>query len=347
MLPNFLCVGAQKSGTTTLWHLLDAHPDVCMARPRETRFFSEPTRFAEGLPAYELRHFAHWDGERAVGEKCPEYLYLPEVPGRLRAALGAGLRLFVCLRSPAQRAYSHYRHNLVQLREARPFEAALAEEAHLLETGTPVAPPFGYLGRGCYGEQVQRYFDVFGSEQCCLISFEALTQHQAAVAGQVYTFLGLAPFAPPGLPVHAGRPPLDALHLWLKDEGEAATVHLWQAQPAAAQPGVDLLGQRPHGAVLIPASTRYSRASGMELAQKSAIVPSMATKPKGLSKASSAIATPTMPSGAVTTTMKVREKLFSCSISMPSTSANAKGMPAAMDCCALRFSSKAPPGSMR
>ena len=234
MLPNFLCLGAQKSGTTTLWRLLDAHPQICMATPRETRFFSEATRFADGLAAYEVLHFAHWRGEIAVGEKCPEYLYQPEVPGRLRDTLGADLKFLICLRSPAQRAYSHYRHNVFQLRESRSFEAALGEEAAEIDSGARVPPPFGYLGRGLYAEQLQRYFDRFGSERCHLSPFESIVTAQAAVADGAFAFLGVAPPRHGGPPVHDGHPPLETLRLEINGAGDRRTVTMARPGPARA-----------------------------------------------------------------------------------------------------------------
>lgn len=235
MLPNFLCLGAQKSGTTTLWRLLDAHPQICMATPRETRFFSEPTRFAEGLAAYEIRHFAHWRDEIAVGEKCPEYLYQPEVPARLRDTLGGDLKFLICLRSPAQRAYSHYRHNVFQLRESRSFEAALGEEAAGIDGGERVPPPFGYLGRGLYAEQLQRYFDLFGSERCHLIAFESIVTAQAEAAAGVFAFLGVAPARHDRPPVHEGHPPLEALRLEVDGAGDRRTVTMVRDSPARAR----------------------------------------------------------------------------------------------------------------
>lgn len=234
MLPNFICVGAQKSGTTTLWHLLDAHPDICMARPRETHFFSDPFRFAGGLARYELHHFAHWQGERAVGEKCPEYLYLPEVPARLHAALGPDLRILICLRSPAQRAYSHYRHNVAQLREGRDFADAIAEEADALAPGIMVPPPFGYLGRGLYDAQVRRYWDAFGKDRCLVIDFTTLVCDQQSTLAQVYRFLGVTDRVVPP-PIHAGRPGLDALDLRIAGTGPGAILRLDRAPDSGAK----------------------------------------------------------------------------------------------------------------
>ena len=223
MLPNFLCIGAQKCGTTSLWHLLNAHPDIHMAIPRETRFFSEDIRFAEGLAAYELRHFAGWNGEAAVGEKCPEYLYLPQVPQRLYEGLGADLRLLICLRSPAARAYSHYRHNIAQFRESRSFAEVVESESKSLETGERNPPPFGYLGRGLYAEQIERYLEIFPKNQCHFITFEAVAQRQSAIMQSVYTFLGVAPFQI-ARPVSSGRPPTRDIQLQSGEHDDKAIV---------------------------------------------------------------------------------------------------------------------------
>ena len=79
----------------------------------------------------------------------------------------------------------------------------------------------------------------------------------------------------------------------------------------------------------------------------SAITPSSATNPNGCRNTSRANAIPTTPSGAVSTTMKVREKLFSWIISIARITATTRGMPAAIEFCALEFSSNAPPASTR
>ncbi len=177
-----------------------------MASPRETRFFSEDTRFSEGLPAYELNHFAGWNGEPAVGEKCPEYLYLPHVPQRIFDSLGSAVKMIICLRSPAARAYSHYRHNIAQFREARRFSDIVEDEGKRLITGERIAPPYGYLARGLYAEQVERYLRLFGEEQCHFIAFEMITRHQSQAWQGVCDFLNIAPQRL-NRKIAAGRPP--------------------------------------------------------------------------------------------------------------------------------------------
>ncbi len=79
----------------------------------------------------------------------------------------------------------------------------------------------------------------------------------------------------------------------------------------------------------------------------SAIAPSIATKPKGMRNTSSPSVTPISPSGAVSTTISVREKLFSWIISSVSTAISSSGMPATIDLWPRAESSTAPPTSMR
>jgi hypothetical protein len=216
MLPNFLCIGAQKSGTTSLWRMLAAHPDVCMAQPRETRFFSDDLFFAEGAVAYERTCFAAWRGQSAVGEKCPEYLFEPKAPARIRATLGAGVRLIVSLRSPAQRAFSHYRHNWARLRESRSFDEAIAANAESRAAGTALPAAFAYLDRGEYAPQLARYLELFGSAQLLIIHFESeIETNQQQTVARLYGFLRLSPFTPPGLPFREGRPRVDQVSMRL------------------------------------------------------------------------------------------------------------------------------------
>jgi hypothetical protein len=216
MLPNFLCIGAQKSGTTSLWRILDAHPDVCMARPRETRFFSDDLFFAEGAVAYERTCFSGWRGQRAVGEKCPEYLFEPKAPVRIRQTLGADVRLIVSLRSPAQRAFSHFRHNRARLRESRSFDEAIAANAAARAAGIDLRAAFAYLERGEYAPQLGRYLELFGADRLLIVHFESeIEAGQQQLAARLYSFLGLSPFTPPGLPFREGRPRFDHVSMRL------------------------------------------------------------------------------------------------------------------------------------
>jgi hypothetical protein len=81
MLPNFICVGAEKAGTTPLFRVLAQHRDVFMPRHKETHFFTHEWQW-RSLAFYEAHHFRDCRQERAVGELTPDYMRDPEVPAR-------------------------------------------------------------------------------------------------------------------------------------------------------------------------------------------------------------------------------------------------------------------------
>ncbi|MCP4756485.1 MAG: sulfotransferase [Proteobacteria bacterium] len=227
MLPNFICIGAQKSGTTTIWHILDAHPNVCMAQPRETRFFLDDARFIAGIRIYEIQHFSHWRGQAAVGEKCPEYLYTPSVAGRISETPGMNdMRFIVALRSPAQRAYSHYRHNMTMLLECRSFEEVLASEIRNRQEGILAPAPYGYLARGDYTQQLKRYYSFFPRDRFLIVNFEKdVVADQRDLADQLFDFLGIERSIPEGLPFAAGHPRLEDLSIRISQKGNNTEKH--------------------------------------------------------------------------------------------------------------------------
>ena len=206
MLPNFLCIGAQKSGTTTLLNQLGRHPDVYMSPSRETQFFFQDHLYSQGKIAYEIGFFAGWNGQKAVGEKTPEYLYDPVVPQRIADTLGKSVRLVVALRSPAQRAYSHYRHNFQQFWENLDFDAALAAESERSAADRFSKLRYSYLDRGCYARQVARYLERFPKEHFLFLIYEQdIVTRQAECLKRLFGFLGVdSSFTPPDM-VSAGR----------------------------------------------------------------------------------------------------------------------------------------------
>ena len=206
MLPNFLCIGAQKSGTTTLLNQLGRHPDVYMSPSRETQFFFQDHLYSQGKIAYEIGFFPGWNGQKAVGEKTPEYLYDPVVPRRIADTLGKDVKSVVTLRSPAQRAYSHYRHNFQQFWENLDFEAALAAEPERCSADRYSRLRYSYLDRGYYGRQLERYLQIFTKERFLFLIYELdIVSDQARCLKRLFEFLEVdSGFTPPDL-VSAGR----------------------------------------------------------------------------------------------------------------------------------------------
>ena len=99
-LPDFLGIGTQKGGTTYLHALLQHHPQIFLATPKEQHFFSLHWQRGEQWYADQ---FAQAESHQCCGEVTPYYLFHPEVPQRIKSQLPAA-KLIVLLRDPVERA---------------------------------------------------------------------------------------------------------------------------------------------------------------------------------------------------------------------------------------------------
>jgi hypothetical protein len=226
--PNFLVLGAQKAGTTSLHRYLSEHPAVLQASVKEVRYFN---RFYANGEAWYLAHFPlalrgaavrRRIGVRpAVGESSAVYLFDPRVPARVHA-FDPAMRLVVLLRDPVERAYSHYQMEVRWGRETLPFDEALdREEAELpVLLGRAVADPLdtsdggfprSYLGRGRYAEQLERWLALFPREQLLVETSDDLLESPRDVMQRVAAHLDIPAHDAPSYPLEGVRPypPLD------------------------------------------------------------------------------------------------------------------------------------------
>ena len=115
MTEHLLVIGGQRCGTTYLATLLDAHPDITMARPArpEPKVFLSDDATDRGLEWYHGSYFAHATTERVLGEKSTSYLEDPQAPQRAARMLGTP-HVVAVLRDPVERAYSAHSHELAR-----------------------------------------------------------------------------------------------------------------------------------------------------------------------------------------------------------------------------------------
>ncbi|MCU0269021.1 MAG: sulfotransferase domain-containing protein [Acidimicrobiales bacterium] len=233
-LPTCLVVGAQKAGTSSLAELLGAHPDIGRPHRKELHYFDR--RHDRGLGWYAAR-FRGVEGAAAF-EATPAYLYDPEVPGRIVAALGY-VGIVAVLRNPVDRAYSHYWHAVRVGAVRGTFEQALADEPAALARGRGVDLAWRSLvDRGRYAAQLERYAAHFGWEQLHVILFEDLVADPQEVADGVARFVGVAPLGPSWpVQVHRNRAARSRLPPVLRPVVRAA--------PHRVRPVVRALTMRP------------------------------------------------------------------------------------------------------
>jgi hypothetical protein len=169
-LPNFLVVGAMRSGTTSLARYLGSHPDVFVAPEKEIHFFDR--YFDRGVDWYGAQ-FARAGHADAVGEATQSYMYDSAAIARMKSTVPSA-RLLAILRHPTDRAYSHYWLNRARGLESLSFEAAIEEEAGRLLTGRRSRFVYSYVDRGRYVRQLESLCEAFPRSSLCVLIFEEM-----------------------------------------------------------------------------------------------------------------------------------------------------------------------------
>lgn len=211
MMPKFLCIGAQKSGTTTLQLLLDAHPMVFLPKIKEVHYFS---LHADAGPRWYANHYTAALPRQACGDITPYYLFHPEAPGRIQALLPR-IRLIVLLRDPVERALSQYFHSRRLGFEPLALDQALAAENERLAGAEAVlkAPDgrhashqeHSYLSRSRYEHQLARYELLFPAAQLLVLRSETFFSQPDASWERLQQFLGLDALPLPNAAIQANE----------------------------------------------------------------------------------------------------------------------------------------------
>lgn len=196
VLPDFMIIGAPRSGTTTVFELLADHPQVLPSFRKEVHFFDY--RHELGVPWYRA-HFplaaAISDG-LITGDATPNYLGFPDVPQRVESLL-PDVKLVALLRNPSDRAYSGWQLKVREGIEQLPFDQAIAaEEERLRETGRRkgASRRYAYLGKSRYAEQLEAWFELFPRHQFLILRSEDLFAGEPRVLSDLSTFLGVRDF---------------------------------------------------------------------------------------------------------------------------------------------------------
>ncbi len=203
-LPNFLIVGAAKSGTTSIYNYLKQHPDIYLPENKEPRFFvsSEFKNMNPNDPLFKhaskvitftlddyLGLFLDVKDENAIGEASVQYLYfydtaIPEI----RKHLG-DVRIVIILRNPVDRAFSAHAHLVRDKLESMSFEKCLKIEEQRIRTKW--FPLHFYKDLGFYYKQVKAYLENFSRVRVYL--YDELKSDSSIVVRDIYGFLGVDP----------------------------------------------------------------------------------------------------------------------------------------------------------
>jgi hypothetical protein len=206
-LPNFLVIGAAKSGTDALCNFLGQHPEIYMCPNREPNFF-----VAEGQSAVPYRGpgdndtfraldmwvstieryeqlFGAVQNEKAIGEGTAWYLYFEDAAYRIKHYIDAA-KLIVMLRNPVDRAYSAYTMLLGDGRETiRDFSNAVLAENE--RTKLNWDPLYRYVDMGFYARQLRCYESIFAKEQIKVCIYDDFNSRPLDILQELFCFLGV------------------------------------------------------------------------------------------------------------------------------------------------------------
>lgn len=196
---DFLIAGVQKGGTTALWHFLRQHPNICFGSRKELHFFDDETRNWQA-PNYDdlHRHFAPGDlGAGAVmGDATPIYTYWTPALERIYA-YNRDIKLIVSLRHPAERAFSHWRMEILRNAETLSFSEAIRDGRKRMaeQAGRDgLHRVYSYVERGFYAEQLEKVFSMFARQQVLILKQTDLACRFGAVMDEICSFLDIGRF---------------------------------------------------------------------------------------------------------------------------------------------------------
>ena len=200
-LPNFLIVGANKAGTTSLHEYLKQHPQILMSPIKEPMFFvwagrnipddsmnrmAKKKEIINNIDSYK-KLFLSDKRYIAIGESSTAYMTNPNVPDNIKKLIPK-MKIIAIIRNPIERAYSHYRMFVKERIEVRSFMRSVIEE---LEKPEIVPLPQRYLKRGFYSDNLIKYRNKFGPENVKIILFETFVNKTSEVLKEIYCFLNV------------------------------------------------------------------------------------------------------------------------------------------------------------
>ena len=180
-LPNYVIVGAPKSGTSSLARWLMDHPDAFLVPEKELHFFSHSPEL--GLDWYRSR-FAAGEAKAAIGEASPSYLADDASHARMAEAI-PDAKLIALLRNPVDRTYSHYWHWFDRKGERRSFAEVVEHELSAPEPITSTRwdednpGAYSYLESGRYLSHLESLCTHFPRNQVLVMLFEDVTEDSA------------------------------------------------------------------------------------------------------------------------------------------------------------------------
>jgi len=199
-MPDFLVIGAGKSGTTSIDKYLNQHPQIFVPKLKEPNFFGYEHTKLEDLHGNEddIKHFqrsvttleayqnlfAEAKPGQILGETSNTYLYHKEAPERIKH-YNPNMKLIAILRQPANRLYSRFLHLARENRlPSEDFSDCLNKNSIWWQRND-------LIKEGFYYKNLSRYFELFPKENIRIYLYDEFQEKSGEIMKEIYEFLGV------------------------------------------------------------------------------------------------------------------------------------------------------------
>jgi hypothetical protein len=172
-LPSFLCIGAQRAGTTWLHNCLTEHPELFLPQKKEVHFFDR--QYDKGLEWY-AQHFKEANNEM-IGEITPNYYHAPNALQRIKDDLPDAKLIYV-LREPVSRTYSQYQLYKQGAFKGKTFKQVIAEEESVIEFSLQ-------------GKHLETLLSLFSKNNILILFYDDISNTPQVVLEKVFQFLNV------------------------------------------------------------------------------------------------------------------------------------------------------------
>jgi len=215
--PNFLIIGAQRCGTSSLFYYLSRHPFIKPSQKKEIRYFDRFTNlgmnwYKGNFPSKIVKFFFQKKNGMPfiTGEATSSYIFHPSLP-ELISNLLPDVKIIALIRNPTDRAFSHYNMMKRVAKENLSFEQALEEESSRIKGEEEKIQKdlnyfslplnyYAYLHHGMFVNYLEKWLNYFPKDQMLIITTEELEDEPKKIFLNVTRFLGIPDWAPNDFP---------------------------------------------------------------------------------------------------------------------------------------------------
>ena len=208
LLPDFLIIGAPRSGTSSLYSYLVQHHSILPCKIKEPNYFS---MYYNRSPSWYKTFFStKWNkflcetktkSKAITGEASTQYYWHPHVPKRVKKLI-PNAKIIILLRNPIDRSYSQYEMEVRHDNEELTFEAAIKEEKNRISNEmdkmshnehyfSSKYTMYAYLEKSIYVNYIKNWLKYFPKDQFLFLKSETFFQETESILEKTFQFLDL------------------------------------------------------------------------------------------------------------------------------------------------------------